>query len=93
MGSFCGATFFLWLLDGFSLFHLLSQGLFSDGFSSFQRHQVAGLVPPSTINRCGPFAVLGSVPEVLQPDPRHLRYLVDHSLVYGLPPVVVSTEP
>ena len=41
----------------------------------------------------GPFAVLEGGPEGLQPDPHHRRYLVYHSLLYGLPPVVMSTGP
>ena len=39
----------------------------------------------------GPFVVLDRGPEDLQPDPHCCRYLVDHSLLYSLLPVVVST--
>ena len=51
------------------------------------------LSSPSAVNFYGLFAVLGLGPEGRQPDPRHLRTLIGHSLVYGLPPVVMLFGP
>ena len=93
VGDFCGAAFLLWLLDWFSFF-IFCPTAFALMASLPSNVDKWPALSSTTATGCyGPFAVLEGGLEGLQPDPHHLCCLVDHSLLYDLPPVVVSTEP